>query len=217
MSVGNAVRKLLGPTIFKYVGSIYRRFFVDLRELYRCFPTMKPEQCLLDIGGGDGEIMNYIMRDNPSLTVTMIDISPSVGNSIRPQYREKINIFPCMSMNEFKEKYFTNTKQGIDFILISDVVHHIEESRRREFFSDLKKLISDTTKIIIKDIEPGYCKSYLSYLSDKYITGDKKVGLVSKNAVVKYMKDISPGIRYYETELFEKNCPNYCLIFHQQR
>jgi cyclopropane fatty-acyl-phospholipid synthase-like methyltransferase len=215
MSLGLLTRKLLGPHLFKYAGKFYRNIFVDLRKFYQCLPKMKPNQCILDIGGGDGELINYILKDNPLVKITMIDVASSIGNSINPQFKNKICFLPNTSISYYK-KHYINNAAIVDYILISDVIHHIEPSEREEFFTNLKEIIGITTIVAIKDVEPGYFKSWVAYLADKYISGDRLVKFINKKEVISYMMDIFPDIHYYETNLFKINRPNYCLIFQKE-
>jgi len=213
MSLGTLVRTLFGPRYFKYAGKIYRSFFVNLKTVYQSFPVMRPYQQLLDIGCGDGELINFILGENPLVKITMIDIAKSIGNAVDARFKRLVTLLPGTSIVDYREKHYKNAK--IDFILISDVIHHIKPGERKEFFSDMLEIIRDDTKIIIKDVEPGHLKSYLAFLADKYISGDKYVTPVGKKEMIKYMKDIIPTIKFYETNLFRNNMPNYCLVFNR--
>ncbi len=212
MSIGQMCRKILGPKYFKHVGKIYRRFFVDLEAVASALPAIPAGGHLLDVGGGDGELINHIVTRFPNIKITMIDIAPKIGNFIDPNFKSKVTILPGVSMADYKIKYLSENGP-IDYILISDVLHHVMPADRAVFFCDLAALVNANTKIIIKDIEPGYLKSHLSYWADKYISGDKTVSLIGRDVVVTSLRKIFPQINYYETDLLQKNKPNYCLVF----
>lgn len=212
MTIGKFFRKLLGPKYFKYAGKAYRRFFVDLEKVAHSFPEMSSGSHILDIGGGDGELINHIKKRFPNIKISMIDIAGSMGNLIEEKNKNDISFLPSTSIMKYKESHIADFPE-IDFILISDVIHHIVPKERRQFFLDLSKLINENTVVIFKDVEPGYFISKLSYLADKYISGDKTVELTSKNEITKLMKENFPEIYVYETKLFQRNRPNFSLVF----
>lgn len=212
MTIGTFFRKLLGPKYFKYAGKAYRSLFVDLEQVAQSFPEMSPGNHLLDIGGGDGELINHIKIRFPNIKISMIDIAGSIGNLIEEKNKFDISFFPSTSIIKFKESHITELPE-IDFILLSDVIHHIVPKERRQFFLDLSKLLNKNTVVIFKDVEPGYFISELSYLADRYISGDRTVELTSKNEITNLMKENFPGIYVYETNLFQKNRPNFSLVF----
>ncbi|MCZ3367501.1 MULTISPECIES: class I SAM-dependent methyltransferase [Methanobacterium] len=210
MSIGTFTRRILGPKNFRLIGRTYRRFFVDLSLLVNCIPQLSPKDHLLDIGGGDGDFINHLFNRYHDIDVTMIDIAPSIGNFIEQEFRQKITILPNTSILDYGSR---TDRKNIDVILISDVIHHIPPSERRIFFNSLPSITSKNTRILIKDIEPGYFKSFLSYMSDRYLSGDKNVSLISQAEIVKLMNETFPLMNFKETGLFNFNKPNYCLIF----
>lgn len=212
MTLGKLFRKLLGPKYFGYAGKAYRRIFVDLEKVAQSLPEMPPGSRLLDIGGGDGALINAIRKRFPAIKISMIDISDSIGHMIDEKYKNSIEFLPSTSMAQFKERR-SHGPSGIDFILISDVVHHVAPEKRVHFFSDLAKLIGENTAVIIKDIEPGHFISKLSYWADKYISGDRTVALTCKTELIKLMAENFPAIHYYESDLFRRNKPNFSLVF----
>lgn len=212
MTLGKLLRKLLGPEYFAYAGKAYRRIFVDLEKVAHCLPEMPSGSHLLDIGGGDGELINSIKKRFPNIKISMIDISHSIGDMIDEKHKASIDFFPSTSIAQFREKR-AGSASNIDFILISDVIHHVAPEARKRFFSDLSKLVSENTVVIIKDIEPGFFLSRLSYWADKYISGDRTVALTSKNELIRSMTEIFPKIHYCETGLFRINKPNFALAF----
>lgn len=96
------------------------------------------------------------------IKVTMIDIASQIGVALRPEFRDEVTIMPGTSIADYSP-----LRRGIpDYILISDVVHDIRVADRKTFFLDIHELVgTNRVRIIIKDIEPGYFRSHLSWLA----------------------------------------------------
>lgn len=213
MSIGQMTRKIFGKH-FYVIGRLYRSIFVDLRKVASSIsPHIPPESLIIDIGGGDGEPLNYLLSLRNDIKVKIIDQSLNIGKFIKPEYSSRVELLPGMSMGEFAEK----VQQKPDVVLISDVLHHIPCEMRKKFLLELKTLILDKKKgmrIIIKDIEPGYFRSQLSLFSDRYISGDKKVSLIGRKELTKIMLEtFGNSITVQETDLFKIDKPNYILVF----
>jgi len=210
MSIGKAIRKILGEKLFKVIGKYYKAFFFNLEIFLETFPDIKPGSVLLDIGGGEGDPINYLLKKYQNINVIMLDISEKIGTFLDEKNKDKVKTFPKTSVNNFCKM----NQPKPDYILIIDVLHHIRKEDRNEFFNDIKTLIhGNKCKIIIKDNEPGYCKTKLGYWADVYISGDKNTNLVSKEELVKFMKSEFRNLKYYETNLFKLNKPNYSFVF----
>jgi hypothetical protein len=67
--------------------------------------------------------------------------------------------------------------------------------------------------ILIKDVEPGYLKSMLGYWSDRYVTGDKAVSLISREQLTRVVNNSLGPMRSRETPLFDVDKPNYAVTF----
>lgn len=211
MAPGKIVRRILGPRLFKIVGKAYRSIFVDLQKVADCSATVFAENAhVLDIGGGDGEPLNYLLRVRQDLRVSMIDLSESVGSFVDDSLRSRVSIFPHTSMREF----FETADSRIDGVMISDVVHHIRVEHREEFFLDLRAMLLERglVPIVIKDIEPDGFIAWLAKVTDWYITGDRSVSQISKSELTALLMRTFPGARVEETPLFETNKPNYSLV-----
>jgi hypothetical protein len=209
MSIGKTARKLLGRH-FNSVGKIYRAFFLNVNTFISCIPQFEKGEVLIDIGSGDGEILNKILTQNPLITAIAIDISSDIGKMIKNQNIDRVKFFPNYSIKQYKNSpEFTNAR----YLLLSDVLHHIPRDKRDEFFDELFLLCNRKTNLIIKDIEPGFFKATLSLFADKYISGDKQTSLISQEEVIYKIKKRYPKIEIERTCLFEKNKPNYCLVF----
>jgi cyclopropane fatty-acyl-phospholipid synthase-like methyltransferase len=212
LSPGKIVRKLLGKRLFPAAGRLYRAFFVSLDKVVDSFPCFEKGAQLLDIGGGDGEVVNILLKKYPDVQLTLIDISGSIGGSIPPSLKDRIRMFPNTSVKDYRinGKIF----RAPDYIILSDVVHHVPKDQRIEFLKSIKELIGHHgTKIVIKDIQPGHLRSILALLADRYITGDRSVEQISSENMERLMKEVFPNIDSSRTRLYNIDSPNYCLVF----
>lgn len=211
MTPGKLARLMLGPSLFSTAGSLYRSIFVDLRKMVGSVVSVFPEGAhVLDIGGGDGEVLNHLLRLRPDVTVTMIDPAGSIGAAILPSFRPRVAILPLTDM----KKYILTDHPPIDGVMINDVVHHIPVETRAEFFRELKSVLTQcrSVPIVIKDVAPGGFRSWLSVMADRHITGDKSVSLISC-AELKALICVSfPGAVITDTELLNIDGPNYSIV-----
>jgi hypothetical protein len=212
MTIGQIARKIFGKH-FNILGKIYRAIFVDLSVVAQSISPHIPQGAtIVDVGGGDGEPLNYLLSLRHDIKVKLIDTSLCIGDAVKKEYLDRIELYPATSMGEFSIKI--NHKP--DVILISDVIHHIANQARKKFFSELRTMVGDgkEVRIIVKDFEPGYFRSSLGFMADRYISGDNTVSLVGR-ADISYMMAEAFGntISMEETNLFELDKPNYALIF----
>ena len=199
MTPGALVRRLLGP-LFRPVGELYRRIFVDMPRVVAAIdPHIPTGARVLDVGGGDGYVVDLLLTRRCDLTVTMTDIAGEVGGFIRPANRSRVRLLPRRDMTEVVGAF--------DIITLSDVIHHVPLDQRPGFLDRLS-LTADQVgcdRIVIKDIEPAGLRAKLSLLSDLHVTGDSGVALARSDSIV------IPGFRVEHR--FTPDHPNYCLVF----
>ena len=91
MSIGSAVRGLLGTRLSRAIGHYYRAAFVDLAKVAQAISVSIPENSLvLDVGGGDGEPLNYLLELRTDIRVTSIDLASEVGHWIEPIHSARV-------------------------------------------------------------------------------------------------------------------------------
>jgi len=214
MSIGVLTRKILGEKVFSVIGRYYRRIFVDLEIVAQTMSEVIPDNAhVLDIGGGDGEPLNYLMRIRHDIQVTMIDLSAQIGGSIADDFRDRVKLLPGTSIREYINTYMHGYKKSPNCVIISDVIHHIRISERPSFFRNIYDIIEYLqAPLIIKEFAPGCIVSFLGYLSDRYISNDGNVSFISKSELSKQLKEIFGKVKIRETELFFQNKPNYSIV-----
>lgn len=199
MTPGQIVRRILGPA-FQPVGEAYRRVFVDMRRVVAAMAEHLPQNArVLDVGGGDGYVVELLLNRRPDLRVTMTDLAPQIGSFLSPENRERVALHPATPVAEMQGSF--------DAITMADVIHHVPREVRPGFLAEVAATAVRTgaPRILVKDIQPGNPRAWLSLASDLYITGDKGVSLVAQDAVA------FPGFR--RTAAAMPDYPNYLLAF----
>lgn len=209
---GALARKVLGKRGFHAVAVYYRRIFVDLDKVAEAVSEHVPAGAhVLDIGGGDGAPLNYLLARRPDLRVTMIDLAATIGGAIEPAFASRVEIFPRTSIRDYAAKGAAPPQA----VLISDVLHHVPPADRAQFFADLHDVATraGSPRIIVKDVEPVGVRAWLSYAADRYVSGDHDVSLISRaglRALVE--RQFGPTVTT-ETMLYQRDAPNYALVF----
>lgn len=210
MSLGTMARAVLGKRWFPVVGSWYRAVFVDLAKVVDCLPDLPQGARILDIGGGDGEMINILLARRPDLHVTMLDLGPRLGLFLKSEFRDRVRVLPSTSLKAYAQSDYLVP----DLVLVSDVIHHVPLEERKGFFADLRRVLRGHAALLyVKDLEPGYFRAYLSLLADRYVSGDKRVSLASRETVTILVRDAFPGTQVRSTRLFDIDSPNYALLF----
>jgi hypothetical protein len=190
---------------------LYRAFFVDLERVVDCIPPLAPDATVLEIGGGDGQLMNALLARHPGLRATLIDIHPTVGQALLPQLRDRVVCLPSTRVAEYRPP------SPPALIILSDVVHHIATADRPQFFSELAPLMANRRTILaIKEVRPGSLKAMLALAADHHISGERQVRFLGEAELQQLVEAAMPGIGHRDTNLVERDPPNYCLLFGYQ-
>jgi len=202
-SPGQIARKILGP-YFKPVGDAYRRVFVNLERIVDVLAEAAPKGAnVLDIGGGDGALIDRLLDRRPDLTITMCDIAPTVGAFLSKANRGRVRQLPATDFADVHAKF--------DFVMITDVMHHVPVDQRDSFFEALARSCREwgCETLFFKDVEPGHLRSVLSLLADWYITGDRHVVLFPRSQFAEM------AVRYFPNRKRVSampDAPNYCEV-----
>ncbi|HTX49816.1 MAG TPA: methyltransferase domain-containing protein [Caulobacteraceae bacterium] len=189
----------MGP-VFPVFGEVYRRAFVDIDKVAEWMAArLPPDARVLDVGGGDGFVMNAVLARRDDIRVTMTDLAPQIGGVIAPAHRPRVELRPATSVE--------SVDGAFDVMTLSDVVHHVPFKARPAFFAALAAaaLRTGCGSVLIKDIQPGGLRARLAELGDHYITGDRQVQQLPPEAIV------LPG--FERAELAMPDYPNYGLAF----
>jgi cyclopropane fatty-acyl-phospholipid synthase-like methyltransferase len=221
MKPGPAMRKLMPPKVERRMAAMYRAVFVDLEKVARLLAQHLPQDArLLDIGGGDGELVNHLLDSRTDVSVSMVDVAESVGKFITPANRLRVVLHPRTSI----ESHADGLRAHYDAALVSDVVHHLPVNYRADFIKSVYSAIVSGGPMFIKDIEPGHPIASLSLFCDKYVSGDRGVELISMDKLRTLGAKQLPEHVSTEIGLYPIDRPNYMLKFdfayspmHQER
>jgi hypothetical protein len=212
MALGPLIRRFLGPRLARKAGEYYRAIYVDLAKVAAALAAVIPRDAhVLDVGGGDGQPINHLLSVRPDLTITTLDPAPVVGQWIDARYEGQVKRLPRTSLAEF----VAHPHAHADVILIADVMHHIPESARHEFLDSVAVLLERVPRlrIVVKDVEPGHWRALLGFWSDRYVTGDRNVSLISREDVTRLYEEVLGPLHREDTDLFKKDGPNYAIVF----
>lgn len=211
MSVGQLARRLLGERWFSVVGKRYRAIFVDLDKVVDNLPAPPPGAAILDVGGGDGAVVDGYLARHPEARVTMIDLAPRIGTAIRAEVRDRVELLPSTSV----KAYAALGRRPPDIVLISDVVHHVPEAERRQFFRDVRDLVAGRPcTLVIKDVQPGSPRAFVALMADRYVSGDRNTKFLPEREMIELVTGTVPHTGHTRTPLLDQDSPNYCLVFH---
>ena len=212
MTPGALARRVLGKR-FTAVGEIYRGLFVDMARVVDVLEPQLPHGAhCLDVGAGDGLVTNMLLQRRPDLRFTLIDLTPALGGFIEPRFADRVTLRPATAVAELTAEGFT-----CDAVLMTDVLHHVPLQTRGEFFADLEALCCGAScpLVLVKDLEPGGARALFAVLSDKYVTGDRHVSLLSR-AQLRAAFAAAFGSRLLSFETRFPDHPNYCAIIRLQ-
>jgi hypothetical protein len=208
------VRRLLGPRAARYVGRVYRSIFADLDKQADVIATLIPRSAhILDVGGGDGEPINRLLRVRPDIRVTTLDPAVDVGQWIDERFNGRVCRLSRTSLVDYLRA--ADREPEPDVLLLSDVIHHVAVPMRTAFLSTVGELLQKVPNllVIVKDVEPGHWRSRLGYWSDRFVTGDRDVSLVSRQQLIRLLEDALGPLELRETELYALDQPNYAIAF----
>lgn len=209
MKIGPALRRLMPSGFERRAAAVYRRVFVDLRKVAAALAGALPADAhLLDVGGGDGELLNHLLALRPDLRVTMVDVAGSVGKFVEPAYDDRLCRLPGTTI----ESHVGQLDAPYDAALVSDVMHHLPGGYRPQFLRSIRDALAPGGSIFVKDIEPGHPIAWLSLVCDKYVSGDRGVVLVSPVELVALAEaELAPLAAAAEIGLHRVDAPNYLV------
>jgi 2-polyprenyl-3-methyl-5-hydroxy-6-metoxy-1,4-benzoquinol methylase len=210
VAIGPAVRKMLdsSPALVCWLTDTYRGFFVDLGAVVETIPVDSSVHSFLNIGTGDGELVNVLVARHPHLRVTTTDISDQQGWLLKPEVRQVVSV-ETRTPEDIAVEGFGGT---FDIVFMSDVMHHVPVEDRETVMQAAWQAVGPGGKLVIKDIEDRGVKAVLSLWSDKYLTGDRHTVLINEATLTNLIHNVRPSASVETTDLIHRNFPNYLVV-----
>jgi 2-polyprenyl-3-methyl-5-hydroxy-6-metoxy-1,4-benzoquinol methylase len=210
MSIGPRIRRLLDgqPRLVQALTDAYRGFFVDLDAVVASIPVDQPDATFLNIGTGDGGLLNTLRDLHPELRITTTDIHEHQGWLLRPDVRESIDVHVHTPERIVVEGF----GKQFDIVFMSDVLHHVPPADRADTVRAAFAACRPGGRLVIKDIEEKGLKARLSLLSDVYLTGDKHTKLIGEAALRQLIERTHPDAQVASSDLITRDFPNYLVV-----
>lgn len=180
MPIGPWVRSRLGP-FERLASSAYRAVFINLDDLATRLAGYAPDR-ILEVGCGQGNVARHLLRHLPECEYVGIDVSPDPGSGYagprqRVQFRQiRLADFAAQSPGRF------------DLVLFVDVIHHVPVAERIPLLREAAALVTPGGLLAIKDWERSAGLIHrLSYVADRYLSGDSGVSFPEPDGVPQLM------------------------------
>ena len=168
MKPGPFIRKLFGPYENR-ISAAYRSIYLDMDAFVELMHQWKPMASeILEVGCGEGAVTERLRITYPNSKITAIDITPRIGRLYRGSRRDVE--FIQSDVREIAKK----KPEHYDFVVLSDVLHHVPIEFRRELLDAIRTLLAPKGSFIFKDWQRNHAPiHWLCYASDRFLTGDR--------------------------------------------
>lgn len=208
MAIGATIRRVLPAHLERRAADAYRRIFVDLDKVAAHLATSLPASArLLDIGGGDGDLLNRLLALRDDIDVDMVDIAPRVGVLLDSRYESRIRRFPSTPLMQHAATH----GRVYEAALLSDVMHHVPSAHRPDLLRAMATCLLPDGAAFIKDVEPGHPRARLGWWCDRYVSGDRDVALISMADLRSLVEQTLDMAGFEEIGLLAVDRPNYLV------
>ncbi|QJB68529.1 class I SAM-dependent methyltransferase [Parasphingorhabdus halotolerans] len=177
MPIGPIVRQMFGP-FEHHIAALYRAIFVDIGAYADRIAQWVPGASnILEVGCGEGAVTEHLAKIYPKAQITAIDITPRVGRLYRG---DRSNVaFEETTVQEVA----ASRPHQFDFIILSDVIHHVPEALRSEILDSVRTALAPNGTFIFKDWKHSRTPiHWMCHAGDRWLTGDKVRYLDKKEA-----------------------------------
>jgi len=141
---------------------------VDLADFGRSLSHLSPVRRVLEVGCGDGYVVEQLVAQFPQADIVGIDIADTPGRMYRGD-RSRVR-FEQISTGALLE----SGGAAFDLVVLSDVLHHVPVDQRQALLADVRALTVPGGHVAIKDWLAGRNPaSMAAYVSDRWISGDR--------------------------------------------
>jgi 2-polyprenyl-6-hydroxyphenyl methylase/3-demethylubiquinone-9 3-methyltransferase len=167
MPVGPLIRRCLGP-LERPVTDLYRAAFINLDRFARLVHQSAPDaQQILEVGCGEGAVLERLATLYPQARLIGIDITPRVGRMFHGD-RQRVTFH-----QETIEKFAADQPGKFDLAVVCDVLHHVPWDAHSGFVRALVRALRPGGLLILKDWERrDNVIHVVAHFADAHITGD---------------------------------------------
>jgi SAM-dependent methyltransferase len=168
MPLGPVLRRALGP-LEQPAAALYRSVFIDLDAFVAQVALWAGRpRSLLELGCGEGAVVDRLADTFPAASVTGIDITPRIGRLSRAA--DTRVAFRQITMKDYAAEH----PGAADLLVACDVLHHVPWEMHEEILRDAGRAVRAGGCIVIKDWTRQSTPIHLlCYMADRYITGDR--------------------------------------------
>lgn len=179
MAIGPAIRRLFGRHE-RTVAALYRSIYIDLDAYIQQMQAWVPApRKILEVGAGEGAVTERLATAYPDAEIFAIDITPSVGR-LYAGSSGKVTFAQTTVQDVAIER-----PGGFDFVVLSDVIHHVPPKLRDEIVAALRGCLATSGHLVFKDW--GRTRTpihWMCWASDYYLTRDDVTYLTPHEAEV---------------------------------
>jgi 2-polyprenyl-3-methyl-5-hydroxy-6-metoxy-1,4-benzoquinol methylase len=163
MGFGTRIRHALGP-LEAPISAAYRGFFFDVTAFADRFAQGLTPRSVLEIGCGEGAVLEQLAQRFPNARLRGIDPSPHSGRAVRGHDR-----IAC-TRQEARELVAEGTQY--DVVLLCDVLHHVDVPARDALLRDAWALVAPAGALVVKEwVRRWSVRHVLSHVLENYLTG----------------------------------------------
>lgn len=187
MTPGALVRRVLPPRVERLVADAYRDVFVDLDELARTIGSLGAFGRAVEVGCGEGALASRLTRTTDA-QVLGIDIAPDPGRNYTGEPGRA-------TFRQLRVEELVASGHTADLVVLSDVVHHVPAGERDAFLRSCRQLLAPGGLLVVKEWErrPNVAHA-LAYGSDRYVSGDRTVGFLTRDELVALLGRSCPDL-----------------------
>ena len=167
MRLGPLIRRLFGP-YERQVAEAYKRVFIDLDDFAGRLRLWVPHPArILEVGCGEGAMMERLATIYPGATITGIDIKPTVGRLYRGDTAR------VTFLQRTADDVARHEPASFHLVVLCDVLHHVRPLERPSLLSAISRTMAPGGSLAVKDwIISSSPIHWLSWFADRYVTGD---------------------------------------------
>jgi tRNA (cmo5U34)-methyltransferase len=191
-----------------YIPERYRMIDIT-KSLYKYFFKGKKKR-LLDLGCGDGLIVNELLKINKNIEATLVDASIDMMDSARKRLADFENIrFINAGFQDIKEADLLN--KNFDFVLSALAIHHLKMDEKNELFKYIYSHLNqgglflniDVVLSPTDELENLYLTIWGDWINQN-ISADKKPALLPIPQKYKDNPDNTPDTLLVQLSALEK-------------